>query len=252
MRRSPIFTLTVVLTLALGIGANTAIFTVVNSVLLRPLPFHDPAHLVAIWDTYQPNFPKLGVSPTEYDEWARQTDLFEAHRPLSLYRGRAGSQPDRRRRAACACKQVARAPAYSACLASMRFLGELSSHRTTGPTRLLVLLSYRLWRDYFNADPQAHRRAHPIAGPCLHSWPACCPRFQAAPLGRPMAPGGQAGDEITNPLRHGFGVIARVKPGVSPRQARARLESISQRLAREHPKTSKDFGLHRSAACRKT
>ena len=71
LRRSPLFTLTVVLTLALGIGANTAIFTVVNSVLLRPLPFDDPARLVAIWDTYQPNFPKLGVSPAEYDQWAR-------------------------------------------------------------------------------------------------------------------------------------------------------------------------------------
>src|SRR5579864_3423744 len=77
LRRSPLFTLTVVLTLALGIGANTAIFTVVNSVLLRPLPYHDPARLVAVWDTYQPTYPKLGVSPTEYDEWLRQTDIFE-------------------------------------------------------------------------------------------------------------------------------------------------------------------------------
>ena len=77
LRRSPVFCLTVILTLALGIGANTAIFTVVNSVLLRPLPYRDPARLVAIWDTYQPQFAKLGVSPTEYDEWVRQVDLFE-------------------------------------------------------------------------------------------------------------------------------------------------------------------------------
>ena len=61
LRRSP-FALTIVLTLALGIGANTAIFTVVNSVLLRPLPFRDPARLAAIWDSYQ-GLPKLGVSP---------------------------------------------------------------------------------------------------------------------------------------------------------------------------------------------
>src|SRR6202030_1941395 len=89
LRRSPVFTLTVVLTLALGIGANTAIFTVVNSVLLRPLPFHDPSGLVAIWDTYQPNFPKLGVSPTEYDEWKRQTDIFDG---IGRYRYVVGGQ----------------------------------------------------------------------------------------------------------------------------------------------------------------
>src|SRR4030081_2262963 len=77
LRRSPLFTLTVVLTLALGIGANTAIFTVVSSILLRPLPYRDPARLVAIWDTYHPSYPKLGVSPAEYDEWVRQTDIFE-------------------------------------------------------------------------------------------------------------------------------------------------------------------------------
>ncbi|HWY49312.1 MAG TPA: hypothetical protein VNX70_18130, partial [Bryobacteraceae bacterium] len=77
LRRSPLFTLTVVFTLALGIGANTAIFTVVNSILLRPLPYRDPARVVAIWDSYQPQFAKLGVSPTEYDEWVRQTDIFE-------------------------------------------------------------------------------------------------------------------------------------------------------------------------------
>src|ERR1700681_2357037 len=86
LRRASVFTLTVVSTLALGIGANTAIFTVVNSILLRPLPYRDPARLVAIWDTYHPSYPKLGVSPAEYDEWTRQTDLCEG---LARYRSPA-------------------------------------------------------------------------------------------------------------------------------------------------------------------
>ena len=76
LRRSPGLVATIVLTLALGIGANTAIFSVVDTVLLRPLPFHDPARLAALWDTYQ-NQPKLGVSPLEYQQWSQQTDLFE-------------------------------------------------------------------------------------------------------------------------------------------------------------------------------
>ena len=243
LRRSPLFALTVVLTLALGIGANTAIFTVVNSVLLRPLPFHDPARLVAIWDTYQPNFPKLGVSPIEYDEWARQTDIFEQ---IGRYRYVVGGQEanltggaePRRVQASCASSSLFRMLGVHA------ILGRTFEPQDDGPNApFLVLLSNRLWRSYFNADPkligapiQLQGRAFTVAGVLPES-------FKLPSFADLWLPEGMAGDEITNPLRHGFGVIARVKPGVSPRQARARLQAIGERLAREHPKTSKNFGL---------
>ena len=242
LRRSPVFTLTVVLTLALGIGANTAIFTVVNAVLL-PLPFRDPARLVAIWDTYQPNFPKLGVSPVEYDEWSRQTDIFEG---VGRYRYVVGGQEANltggaeplRVQASCASSSLFRMLGVHPILGR---IFEASDDGLNAPR--IALLSNRLWRDYFNADPkligapiQLQGRAFTVAGVLpsdfkLPSW---------ADLWLPQ---GQAGDEITNPVRHGFGVVARLKPGVSEQQAEARLESIAQRLAREHPKTSKGFGL---------
>ena len=184
LRRSPVFTLTVVLTLALGIGANTAIFTVVNSVLLRPLPFRDPARLVAIWDTYQPNFPKLGVSPTEYDEWARQTDIFRRGRPLSLRRRRTRGQPHRRRASRCACSRVAPAPACSGCSAFIRFWAVLSRprddapnappHRAAQPSALARLLQCR---------SEAHRRAHSTATARPSPWSACCPPISSCPPG---------------------------------------------------------------------
>jgi putative ABC transport system permease protein len=243
LRRSPLFTLTVVLTLALGIGANTAIFTVVNSVLLRPLPFDDPARLVAIWDTYQPNFPKLGVSPTEYDEWARQTDIFEQ---IGRYRYVAGGQEanltggaePRRVQASCASSSLFRILGVHA------ILGRTFGPQDDGPNApFIVLLSDRLWRDYFNADPkligapiQLQGRAFTVAGVLPGN-------FNLPSFADLWLPEGMAGDEITNPLRHGFGVIARLKPNVSQRQAQARLDAIGQRLAREHPKTSKNFGL---------
>jgi putative ABC transport system permease protein len=243
LRRTPIFTLTVVLTLALGIGANTAIFTVVNSVLLRPLPFHDPARLFAIWDTYQPNFPKLGVSPTEYDEWARQTDIFEQ---VGRYRYVVGGQEanltggaePRRVQASCASSSLFRMLGVHA------ILGRTFEPQDDGPNApFIVLLSDRLWRDYFNANPkligapiQLQGRAFTVAG-VLPS------NFNLPSFADLWLPEGMAGDEISNPLRHGFGVIARLKPDVSPRQAQARLDAIGQRLAREHPKTSKNFGL---------
>src|SRR5215813_4428788 len=77
LSRSPGFTAIAVATLALGIGANTAIFSVVHALLLKPLAFRDPSRLIAAWDTYLPQFPKMGVSPAEWDAWRQQSALFE-------------------------------------------------------------------------------------------------------------------------------------------------------------------------------
>ena len=243
MRRSPIFTLTVVLTLALGIGANTAIFTVVNSVLLRPLPFHDPARLVAIWDTYQPHFPKLGVSPTEYDEWARQTDIFE---DVGRYRyvvsgqeaNLTGGAEPRRVQASCASSSLFRMLGIHA------ILGRTFDAQDDGLNApRIALLSDRLWRDYFHANLKLIGAPIQLQGRAFTVVGVLPPDFKLPSWADLWLPEGMAGDEIANPLRHGFGVIARLKPNVSPRQVEARLDSIGQRLVREHPKTSKNFGL---------
>ncbi len=82
LARSPGFTLIAIVTLALGIGANTAIFSLVHAVILKPLPFRDPSRLIAAWDTYHPEtgvaqFSKIGVSPVEMSAWSEQSDLFE-------------------------------------------------------------------------------------------------------------------------------------------------------------------------------
>src|SRR5271154_6476502 len=73
--RAPGFTIVAVVTLALGIGANAAIFSLVHAVILKPLPFREPARLIAIWDSYQPQFEKIGISPAELNAWQQQRDL---------------------------------------------------------------------------------------------------------------------------------------------------------------------------------
>src|SRR5262249_49888983 len=75
--KTPAFTTIAILTLALGIGANTAIFSLFHSTLLRPLPFRDPSRLAPPWDPYLPQYPKIGVSPAELEIWQQQTDVFE-------------------------------------------------------------------------------------------------------------------------------------------------------------------------------
>ena len=76
LRRSPAFTAVAVLTLGLGVGANTAIFSVVQSVLLRPLPYRQPETLVQVWNTYFPIFPKIELSPGDYQDLRRQAQVF--------------------------------------------------------------------------------------------------------------------------------------------------------------------------------
>jgi len=89
LAHSPVFTLAAVATLALGIGLNTAIFSTVNSVLLRPLPYHDPDRLMQLWETH-PVIPKAQVAYPDFADWRRQTKTFRTNRYFS---GIAAVQP---------------------------------------------------------------------------------------------------------------------------------------------------------------
>jgi len=249
LRRSPALAATIVLTLALGIGANTAIFSVVASVLLRPLEFRDPARLVAIWDNYA-GTPKLGVSPAEYEQWSRQTDLFDgvaryryvgAGRDMNLS---GGAEPVR------VHTTWASASLFSVLgvrPAAGRFFVDADA---SAP---VALLSYRLWRDQFAGDPKIvgapiRLSSLPGAGTNLNAQAftviGVLPSgFRLAPWADVWMTESQGADEPTNPVRHAFGVVARLKPGVDTRQVSARLESVGQRLRREHPATSNGFGF---------
>jgi predicted permease len=234
--RSPGFTLVAVLTLALGIGANTAIFTLVHATILKPLPFRDPSRLIAAWDLYGPTNLQVGVSPAEFTVWDQQTDLFEStgwYRYVSkdLNLSAPGIDPF---------------VAHSTFISS-QFLPLLGVSPAIGklpnePNELL--LSNALWRTRFNADPaiagkfiRLNDQAFTIAGvlPQSFKYPDFAELF--------LPPGLLLGDEATNPIRHAMGFVARLRPGVGEQQAEARLEAVAKRLAAEHPKTSTGWGV---------
>ena len=152
--RSPGFAAVAVLTLALGIGANTAIFSLVHTVLLKPLPYHDPSRLIVAWDTYLPQdkllpmFPKIGVSPPELESWRRQRDIFQdsawyRYVPYDLSLTAPGSEALSVHGGFCS-------PNFLRVLGVAPALGAAFADRESPNS---VLLGDHLWRTRFAADP---------------------------------------------------------------------------------------------------
>ena len=142
-----------VATLALGIGANTAIFSLVHTVLLKPLPYRDPARLIVAWDTYLPQdkylpmFPKMGVAPPELDLWRHQTDVLEdtgwyRYIPYDIDLTAAGGD----------ALNVRAGFLSTNFLQVMGVPPALGSGFAAGEPPHSVLLSHRLWQTHFASD----------------------------------------------------------------------------------------------------
>ena len=238
LSRTPGMTIIATVTLALTIGANTAVFSLVHAFILQPLPFRDPSRLVAVWDTYPPQFRKLGASPVEIDAWAAQSDLFEntawyryplkrldlaesGHEPLEVH---ATCVPDR----------------FFSTLGASAVLGRTFSSSEEPDS---VILSSLLWRSRFGGDPAILGKTIALDEKPFHVigiMPADFRFPDSADLW--LAPG-QMGDEMTNPVRHAAAFIARLRDGTTLDQAAARMQAISQRLAAQHPQTSRGWGV---------
>src|ERR1700678_343381 len=153
MLRTPGFTATAVLVLGLGIGANTAIFSVVNAVLLRPLPFDQPDRLMQVWHTPPqksfPGMPIFTVSPANFLDWRTQNHSFEgmAAYGFGRYTITGGGHPE-------TLRMVAATNGLLAILHAQPLLGRgfLDGEYESGHEHE-VLLSYGLWRSYFAGNP---------------------------------------------------------------------------------------------------
>ena len=246
LMRSPGFSAVAVLTLALGIGANTAVFSLITAVLLRPLPYEQPDRLVLVWESA----PFFGlrdspVSPANYVDWkvrARSFEQMGALEPAS-YRLR-GDGPPELIRGSRATASLFRA------LRTRPALGRVFRDDEDRPgAPKVALISDGFWRRRFGADPNAIGKSielsdekHTIIGVLA---PGTEPPAQyGATLGEVWTPFGTAysAQQWAERGRHNWMVIARLRTGLRLEQADAEMRAIGASLAREFPETNEKVG----------
>jgi len=238
--KSPSFTVVAIIALAMGIGANTAIFSVVNSVLLRPLPFSDPGRLVQMWETRKTKS-QFPASYPNFVDWRDQNHVFEnvvAYSDWSFNLSGV-SEPERLQGAIVSAS-------FFTTLGIQPIVGRVfSGDEDQHGKDLVVVISRRLWERRFSSDPN-------IAGKTLNLGDQVFTIVGVVQngAGRPV----QSEDvELWAPVSHGGGlknrsghylsVLARLKPGMTMQQAGAEMGTISSRLQQQYPDSNTDSSL---------
>jgi putative ABC transport system permease protein len=237
--KKPGFTVVAVLALALGIGANTAIFSVIYTVLLSPLPYQNPSRLVWIWETNPTSDIKTEpASLPNFNDWRTQSQSFEgmaafAKSALTLTSER---EPERIRAAIVSAN-------FLSVLGVEPVLGRnfIAEENEPGKNRV-VILSYSLWQRRFGASAGILNQTIMLSGNPYTIVGVLPPSFKIPSTDEPMA------TELFVPLAFDFqqsqrradylGVVARLKPGVEPAQAQAELTTVAARLEQQYPDTN--------------
>ena len=231
--KRPGFTVIALITLALGIGANTAIFSVVNAVLLRPLPYQKPEELVIVWeDATFVGFPHNTPAPANYVDWKNQNqsfvDMAASHEDSFNLTG--DGEPER-------------VSAYTVNANFFPLLGvqpllgrNFSTEEDRPGANKVVMLSYSLWQSRYGGDRNVLNREillnsekHTVVGVMPPSF-----QFFAKDV-RLWVPIAFDQEDLANRGGHYLTVVARLKPGVSVPQAQADMNAIMRRIAADHP-----------------
>ncbi|HEX9233626.1 MAG TPA: ABC transporter permease, partial [Candidatus Acidoferrum sp.] len=248
LAKNPGFSALVIFTLALGIGANTAIFSVVNAVLLRPLPFEEPDRLVQIWHTPpQASFPGIttfAVSPANFLDWRARSQAFEGMSAYGFgqYTLTGTGHPE-------AVRMVAVTSGFFSILRAQPLLGRAFLAEEDSPGRdHEVVLSYNLWRSRFGADRDIVGKNIALNEHAFTVIGVMGPNFEF-----PISTDPTYSPQMWKPLgwtdqdrairdNHNYAVVARLKTGVTLQQARAELDSVSNQLAQQYPGDDKGWG----------
>ena len=245
-RRAPSFACAVVGVLALGIGANTAIFSLVNAVLLRPLPFDEPDRLVRLFhvppQTTFPGMATFSLSPANFLDWQRESRSFTG---MAAYGGRqftitGGREPE-------AVRATRTGPGFFEIVRTPPALGRTFTPEEFEPARAkVVVVSDAFWRSHLGASPAAIGQPLTLDGERYtivgvmpawvsgHGWGA-----SSQPLWVPLA---WSDKDRAVRENHNYNAIARLAPGVTVEQAKAELAVISKRLEEAYPSENAGWG----------
>jgi putative ABC transport system permease protein len=248
LAKNPAFTAIAVLTLALGIGANTAIFSVVNAVLLEPLPFRHPDGLVVVWEHNRPRARTTNViSPANFLDWREQNTVFEQMAAFVMGRMNLSGVTDPEE-----LQVLHVSPNLFPMLGAEAAVGRtFTAEEGVEGKHLVVVLSDAFWRRRFGADPNVvgkaitlNNRSHTIVGVMPPNFRFFM-RQGASTSGQP---------ELWRPfvftaqhrVRGGrfMTALARLKPGVSLTQARAEMDAIASRLEQQYNDFNAGWGVN--------
>ncbi|HET6974481.1 MAG TPA: ABC transporter permease [Pyrinomonadaceae bacterium] len=239
--KRPGFTIIALITLALGIGANTAIFSVVNAVLLRPLQFRDPEQLVVVWEEASfAGFPTNTPAPANYIDWKNQNQSFAdmAAAASTSFNLTGDGEPERIQANSVSANFF---PLFG--VQPVLGRGFLPEEDRPGGNKVAVL-SYSLWQSRYGGDRGIVNREILLNGQ-KHTVVGVMPagfQFleQDVRLWVPMA---LDQEEMANRGGHYLQVIARLKPGVARSQAQADMTAVMRRIATDHPQETFDGKL---------
>jgi putative ABC transport system permease protein len=239
-RKNPGFTIIAVIALALGIGANTAIFSVVNTILLQPLPYKDPEQLVMVWEeNAKQGYPTDTPTAANFIDWRDQNKLFEGMAAIdeTSFNLTGSSDPERldgRRVSASLFPLLGVDP----------HVGRVFTAAEDQPgSGHVVLLSYGLWQRRFGGDAGIVGKTLTLNGASYTVVGVMPPRFQFPTADDDVwVPIAFTPEEAANRNSHYLTVLGRLKPGVTLAQAQAEMSTIATRLQQQYPQTNTDLG----------
>jgi len=235
LRRNPGFAVVVLLTLALGIGANAAIFSVVDAVLLQPLPYRDADRLMVIWgDLRRPGLNDIPASAGEYVDYRDRSHAFEQVAAYDTvgFNLTGGGEPER-------VEGAVVTTTFFALLGGSAQIGRTFVAAEDQPGRDdVVVLSHSLWTRRFSANPAIVGQTIPVDGhptQVVGVMPAAF-RFpdRSIEIWKPFLLDAEALSD-NNRGSHGYTALARLKAGISRQQAQADLDAVTAAFKAEHP-----------------